>query len=448
MWRPDYSYSAIFYDSNNEAVRVSLEDNRCMLPKLPPNRFKVGVMATSGNTEIYSRMTSVYLSRSCYSKEYSNAATPSEYALLSYKVDNLCGNAEQAITALNNGGEIEDNNIILGLIQMQKNLETLAAGLTEKGQPSNSSEGFTVLCAKVSDIIQYDDAFKLLIERRNVFLEIPEGVNKVGDYAFYNHSTLEKVRIADSITSIGKYAFDLCGALTDVLISSQSAINYIDSYAFLDCRKLKNLVLPDQLERINEAAFQNCTSLSSINIPENVIYVGAGAFYNCTSLSTLSRLPKKMWNISDSCFELCTSLTEITIPGNISAIGKSAFRGCSSLSSLTLENGVKTLGQYSFYNCTNITKLKIPNTISGIAPGTFETSYILRDVEIENGFNCKGLILSASSGYSPETVAKWIDALADRTGQATYVLTIGQTNLAKLTDEQIAKATQKNWTLA
>jgi len=39
-------------------------------------------------------------------------------------------------------------------------------------------------------------------------------------------------------------------------------------------------------------------------------------------------------------------------------------------------------------------------------------------------------------------------ALADRTGQTAYTLTLGATNLKKLSDEQKAIATDKNWTLA
>lgn len=41
-----------------------------------------------------------------------------------------------------------------------------------------------------------------------------------------------------------------------------------------------------------------------------------------------------------------------------------------------------------------------------------------------------------------------INGLADLTGQTTQTLTIGETNVAKLTEEDIAIATAKNWTIA
>ena len=72
----------------------------------------------------------------------------------------------------------------------------------------------------------------------------------------------------------------------------------------------------------------------------------------------------------------------------------------------------------------------------------------LINVTIESGFNCNNLVLSASTRYTAETIVSWLEALADRTGQTTFKLTIGATNLNKLTAEQKAIATNKNWTLA
>lgn len=48
---------------------------------------------------------------------------------------------------------------------------------------------------------------------------------------------------------------------------------------------------------------------------------------------------------------------------------------------------------------------------------------------------------------NPETLIQILNNLADRTGQTRYVLTLGAANLEKLTSEQKAIATSKNWTL-
>lgn len=88
-------------------------------------------------------------------------------------------------------------------------------------------------------------------------------------------------------------------------------------------------------------------------------------------------------------------------------------------------NNVASIGNYVFQNCTS-----------------------LENVSIADGFNCNNLNLAASTRYSAETIMSWLEALADRTGQTPYTLTIGTTNLNKLTAEQKVIATNKNWTLA
>ena len=97
------------------------------------------------------------------------------------------------------------------------------------------------------------------------------------------------------------------------------------------------------------------------------------------------------------------------------------------------------LSKVSFINCKNITN---------IGNNAFQGCSSLTDVTIKIGFNCNNLNLSASKRYTTETIVSWLEALADRTGQTAYKLTIGTTNLNKLTAEQKAIATNKNWTLA
>lgn len=72
----------------------------------------------------------------------------------------------------------------------------------------------------------------------------------------------------------------------------------------------------------------------------------------------------------------------------------------------------------------------------------------LTSVILSDGFNCNGLDLSASTRYSVDTLVAMLTALADRSEQSAYTLTLGATNLAKLSNEQKAIATDKNWTLA
>ena len=132
----------------------------------------------------------------------------------------------------------------------------------------------------------------------------------------------------------------------------------------------------------------------------------------------------------------------------ITSIGANAFYGCSLLSTINLPNSITSIGSSAFNGCSLLSTINLPNSITSIGANAFYGCSLLSTVTIESGFNCNNLNLSASTRYTAETIVSWLEALADRTGQATFTLTIGATNLAKLTADQKAIATNKNWTLA
>ncbi len=67
-------------------------------------------------------------------------------------------------------------------------------------------------------------------------MEIPEGVTRISDYAFYNFSVLTGVTLPASLTSIGGSAFYGCTALTEIVIPSN--VSSIGWGAFYGCTAL------------------------------------------------------------------------------------------------------------------------------------------------------------------------------------------------------------------
>lgn len=159
-------------------------------------------------------------------------------------------------------------------------------------------------------------------------------------------------------------------------------------------------------------------------------------------------LPEYVTSIGMYAYQNCINLESITIPDNVVNIGNSAFDNCINLKKCIIGHGVKSVQYLAFYQCNNLEILHLPNTLETLHNYCYLTSSPkLTEVVLEDGFNYS-LILSASTRYSRETIVSWLNALADRTGQTAYKLTIGATNLAKLTEEDILIATNKNWTLA
>ena len=71
-------------------------------------------------------------------------------------------------------------------------------------------------------------------------------------------------------------------------------------------------------------------------------------------------------------------------------------------------------------------------------------------LEVEEGFSC-GLgtdVNFSNANFSAEVMVNVFNNLKDLTGQGSATLVFGSTNLSKLTAEQRAVATNKNWNLA
>ncbi len=80
------------------------------------------------------------------------------------------------------------------------------------------------------------------------------------------------------------------GSETDVKLSRDFGfveLVEIGRNAFEDCDFIQSVVLPYQINYIDEYAFKNCTALKSIALPETVISIDETAFNGCVSLETI-----------------------------------------------------------------------------------------------------------------------------------------------------------------
>jgi hypothetical protein len=71
---------------------------------------------------------------------------------------------------------------------------------------------------------------------------IPDGVNEIGNFAFYLCQDLTNVMISSSVTSIGRYTFTGCSSLTNITIPV--SVTSLGSGAFHYCTSLTVMVLP------------------------------------------------------------------------------------------------------------------------------------------------------------------------------------------------------------
>jgi len=114
----------------------------------------------------------------------------------------------------------------------------------------------------------------------------------------------------------------------------------IGNYAFGDCSKLKTVVIPESVTKIERAAFANCRRLTSVNIPSGVTTIEMATFACCDDLMNVE-LPNTLTTIGRSAFGHCFKMTNITLPNSITKIDVTAFEWCESLEVITFKGTIE-----------------------------------------------------------------------------------------------------------
>jgi len=157
---------------------------------------------------------------------------------------------------------------------------------------------------------------------------IPTNVTSIGNYAFYQNTSLNSVSIPSGVTSIG-------------------------NYAFYGCTNLASVTIPSTVTTIGIGAFANCTSLNNLSLQpdsttSNITSIGNFTFYGCTSLESSSESSSESITIPpdvttlNSCLFKQSQISSLIIGGLISSFANQALAG------IVNDNGNNTLDSLTF----------------------------------------------------------------------------------------------------
>ena len=153
-------------------------------------------------------------------------------------------------------------------------------------------------------------------------------------------------------------------------------------------------------------------------------------------------------------FNYCYALTSIPQLDTSNGTDFSGvFYYCWSLTSIPpLDTSKGTNFSYMFYDCKALTTISLLNmsSMSSASWGSmFNGCTALENVTFEGTIPVRGnmSVFSSCPNLTVDSLMSFINALTNMNSSATYTITIGSTNLAKLTEEQIQIATDKRITL-
>ena len=352
---------------------------------------------------------------------------------------------------------------------------TISGAVTRIGISAFYNNAFENIILPETVEVLGDSAFRQCANLKEITL--PNALNAIGDAVFLKCSALYRVSLPDSVTSVGKSVFfynnditveirknsgtvadgllkqqgvhhvildaditaigdnvfDSCYELSTVTYGNETvnpgeykyspAIKTIGGEAFRDNAMLRNLIVPDTLEKVGENAFYNviqsmynCKEVTVTfyfvngTISENVLksqnicyilvgdgisVVGTEAFNNCKSLKTVS-LPDTVSTIGDNVFaasngdivlifrgvdevidnSVCDSkldgIAHLIVDKGVKKISDSAFSNNPLLIDLIISDAV-TIGNYAFYNDIAINRVTIESQLYSIGNHAFDS---------------------------------------------------------------------------
>ena len=248
-----------------------------------------------------------------------------------------------------------------------------------------------------ADVVSIGDAaFEKCIGLTSV--TISEGVTNIGNWAFSGCRSLASVAISRRVRQVGRGAFSDCRRLTDIYVDPNNRRYAAETgVLFRKDREGRRTLwqfpagnggayeVPDDVVDIGASAFEGCGSITSITISSNVMDIGAGAFERCGRLESFDVKPGNERYASEDgvLFEKVEdegrALVQFpagkggsyAIPSDVTSIGELAFCDCAGLTSVTFPGSVGSIGAYAFAGCWRLSSMTIPGSVSNIAAWAF-----------------------------------------------------------------------------
>ena len=218
-------------------------------------------------------------------------------------------------------------------------------------------------------------------------ITIADTITSIGSKAFYGNIALYETHIPGNVLYMGEEVFDGCvvcvvyceaksrpygwdlywdyGAVAVVWDYNNSG----SSYFFVDGMRyyivnLDSITGQEGDVGVDVAVLSMCpkSKTGEIVIPSSVSYYGQNypvggiaskAFYGNGNVTSIV-IPDSVTSIGSEAFYNCSGLTSVTIPDSVTSIEYRAFYGCSGLTSVTIPNSVTYIGEYAFAECTGL----------------------------------------------------------------------------------------------
>ena len=329
-------------------------------------------------------------------------------------------------------------------IEVHKNLKNVAKdALVGSGYENEQKEGALALgrvlysfkgnpkTVEIPEEISLIEAGAFLGCESLEALTLGYDIQEIGEFAFQNCVNLKKVDVNEALGVIEAGAFKGCSSLK-AMDFSEATVATIGYEAFSGCTSLGEVKLCETLSDIGDYAFAY-TKIKTIEFMKNVSAVGFNTFHKADALESINvvdknknynsvdgilfnedgnvlvkfpaakkgtyELPQEVEEICESAFrgsklskvELAdepalnnigayafaeSDIISFQIPENVTKINTATFKNAKKLSKIVFAEGVKYIGAYAFAECSSLSKAILPESLSEVAVAAFKNAGI------------------------------------------------------------------------
>ena len=165
------------------------------------------------------------------------------------------------------------------------------------------------------------DSYAMWDNQTMLTLTLPDTLERVGNGAFAICEKLTSVDFGNGIKELGSSAFSGCISLVDIELP-KSLVKMEDS-VFNLCKLIEKVEIPESVTEIEGSTFYGCTSLREIDFG-GAKKIGMLAFSECNSLRSVV-IPAQIEFVDEWAFSECKNLVSVTVESEHTEIATNAF---------------------------------------------------------------------------------------------------------------------------
>ena len=164
---------------------------------------------------------------------------------------------------------------------------------------------------------------------------VEEGVTGIGKFAFYGLRNVTDIALADSVTALGESCLRACDKLTSLFLPT--GVSVLGEECMFNCPGLQTIEVAEDnaayasvegvLYTKDKRTLLKCPEAKegSVGVDNSTVIIGEWAFDNCMKVTEVI-LPVSVTTIESFAFSNCRSIASIFILPNVRKIEASAFR--------------------------------------------------------------------------------------------------------------------------